>query len=262
MGKAPVAQEERVHVAVAPPRTLDADLVKRVASIVSKEIYDTRLLLAGEIPRIINRYPSMETAESIAHSLRALGLVAFVCKDSELRNRPPNFRAHSIKFKEREAYFWDKRGGETKVEAGEIFLVIKGRRQSYTQEETTTTKMKLNTPVLLATGIPIVRPVTKKTTKESFETEDFVRLYDRKSSAPRVEILQNHTDYASLGPELVLSTPENFKIVVTKLRELFPQAVLDERLMRPFKADVPSAGPEEALEINCRLIYLHHMAMS
>jgi hypothetical protein len=256
-----MAQEDKVHVAVAPPKMLDADLVKQVASVIHKEIYDTRLLLAGEIPRIINHYPSMETAESVAHSLRALGLVAFICKDSELRNRPPNFRAHSIKFKEREAYFWDKHGGQTKVEAGEIFLIIKGRRQSFTQEETTTTKMKLNVPVLLATGIPVVSQVTQRTTKESLDAESFARLYDRKSPNPCVEILQNHTDYAFLGPELVLSTPENFKIVVTKLRELLPQAVLDERLTKPFKTDVP-AGPEEALEINCKLIYLYHWAVS
>ena len=257
-----MADNELVHVAVAPPKTMDADLVKKAASIVGKEIYDTRLLLAGEIPRIINRYPSMETAELVAHSLRALGLVAFVCKDSELRNRPTTFMAHTMKFKDKEAYFWDKGGRETRIETGDIFLITKGRRQSHTQEETTTTKMKVNVPVMLATGIPIVRPVTKRTTKESVETEGFVRLYDRKSPAPRLEVLQNHTDYGFLGPELVLSTPENFKIVVTKLRELFPRALLDERLMRPFKADVPSAGPEEALEINCKLIYLHHLAVS
>jgi len=114
---------------------------------------------------------------------------------------------------------------------------------------------------MLAGGIPIMRRVTKKGTKESFQAEDFARVFDRKSSDPRVEIFQNHFDYTLLGPELAPSTQENFNIVVTKLREWFPLAIFDERLTKHYRTDVPAAGPEEALEINCRLIYLCHLAM-
>jgi hypothetical protein len=114
---------------------------------------------------------------------------------------------------------------------------------------------------VLSGGIPIMRRVTQKTTKESFQAEDFVRIFDRRSSDPRVEMFQNHVDYTFLGPELTPSTPANFTIVVTKLREWFPLAIFDERLTRRFKTDVPAAGPGEALEINCKLIYLCHLAI-
>lgn len=250
------------YVAVAPPKTLGGDLLKRVASLVGKEIFDTRLLLAGEIPRIIASCPNTDKADSIAQSLRESGLVAFVCKDSELRNRSTGFTAHTARFGEREAVFWDRRGGEVRVEAGDAFLIIRGMKQSATQEKSPTTKMKLNVPAtVLAGGIPIMRRVTQKATKESFQAEDFVRIFDGRSSGPRVEMFQNHFDYTFLGPELTPSTPANFKIVVTKLRELFPLAIFDERLTRHFKTDVPAAGPGEALEINCKLIYLCHLAM-
>jgi hypothetical protein len=251
-----------VYVAVAPPKTLDGDLLKRVASLVGKEIVDTRLLLAGEIPKIIASYPNADTANSIAQSLRDARLVAFVCRDSELRNRPASFIAHTTRSGEREVMFWDRRGGEARVEAGDAFLIIRGRRQSATQEKTSTTKIKLNVPATVLTGgIPIMRRVTQQTTKESFQVEDFVRIFNRRSSNPRVEMFQDHIDYTFLGPELTPSTPANFKILVTKLREWFPLAIFDERLTRRLKTDVPAAEPGEALEINCKLIYLCHLAM-
>lgn len=68
MGEGQWDQHNMVHVAVAPPKTLSADLLKRVASLVGKEIVDTRLRLAGEIPRIVATYPNADTADSIAQS--------------------------------------------------------------------------------------------------------------------------------------------------------------------------------------------------
>jgi hypothetical protein len=251
-----------VHVAVAPPRTLDADLLKRAASLVGKEIADTRLLLAGEIPRIIATYPDAAAADRIAQSLKDEGLTAFTCGDSELRNRPASFVAHWARSGEKEVTFGDRHGREVRVGADDAFLIIRGRMQSTSQEKTTTTKMKLNVPATVLTGgIPIMRPVTQKTTKESFQAEGFVRIYDRRSSDPRAEMFQNHVDYTFLGPALTPSTPANFMIAVTKLREWFPLAVFDERLTKRFKSDVPAAGPGEELEINCQLIYLLTLAI-
>ena len=250
-----------VHVAVAPPKTLVGDLLQRVASLIGKEIVDTRLLLAGEIPRIIAYYPNADTADSIAQSLRDAGLVAFVCRDSELRSRSARFVARTARSGEEEVIFRDRRGREVRFEAGDAFLIIRGRIQSATQKKTPTTKMKLNVAATVLTGgFPIMRRVTQKNTHESFRVEDFVRIFDRRSSDPRVEMSQNHINYAFLGPELTPSTPVNFNIVVTKLREWFPLAIFDERLIRRFTTDVPASGPGEALEINCKLIDLYHLA--
>jgi hypothetical protein len=254
-------QHDVVYVAVAPPKTLGGDLLKTVASLVGKEIFDTRLLLAGEIPRIIASCPNTDTADSIAKGLRDAGLVAFVCRDSELRKRSAGFEAHTARPGAREVIFSDRRGTEAGIEAGDAFLIIRGRIRSTTQEKVSTTKMKLNVPATVLTGgIPIMRRVTKKNTQESFQAEDFVRIFDRRSSDPRIELHENHVDYAFLGPELTPSTPANFKILVAKLRAWFPLAIFDERLTRRFKTDVPAAGPREALDISCRLIYLCHLA--
>jgi hypothetical protein len=250
-----------VYVAIAPPKTPGEGLLKTVASLVGKEIVDTRLLLAGEIPRIIASCPGSDAAALMAQGLRDAGLVAFVCRDSELRNRSAVFVAHTARSGAGEVLFSDRPGAEVRIDAGDAFLIMRGRMQSATKETISTTKMKLNVPATLLTGgIPVMRRVTKKTTQDSFQAEDFVRIFDRRSSDPRVEMRQNHVDYTFLGPELTPSTPANFKILVTKLREWFPLAIFDERLTRRYKTDVPAAGPREALDINCKLVYLCHLA--
>jgi len=100
-----MAENNIVHVAIAPLDVLEANLIKKVATIINKDLYGTRLLLAGKIPKIIAHYQSIHTAESIARSLKELGIVAIVCKNSELRKTSQSFRAHTLEFREGEVLF-------------------------------------------------------------------------------------------------------------------------------------------------------------
>lgn len=233
-----------------------------MASVTGKEIPDVRLLLAGEIPRIISSLEDAGAAKAMARGLGEAGLVAFACGEAELRHRSAGFAAHAVNPSERGVLFRDRPGRELRVEFGDVFLILRGRKKSAAQETTSTTKMKLNvTATVLTGGIPIIRQVTRKTTQESFRAEDFVSLFDRRSSDPCVEMFQNHLDYAFLAPELTPSAPANFEMLVKKLRHWFPRAIFDDRLTRASKINVPIAGPEAALEINSKLIYLGYLAM-
>ena len=93
----------------------------------------------------------------------------------------------------------------------------------------------------------------------TLENEWFLRLYERASSEPRVEMLQYDMDYLFLGAEATHSSMVNFISVVKRLREIYPQAFYDERLMRPFATDIPMTTPDEDLDINCKLIYFQHL---
>jgi hypothetical protein len=150
-----------VHVAVAPKDTLEAGLVERVAAIVNKDLHGTRLILAGKIPRIVGHYQGLQAAESVAESLKALGLVAIVCDDSDIRKpSPERFRAHTMKLGEGEATFWDKGRQSRVIEAKSLLLILKGTVQARSEKETTRTKAKLNLPATVLTGgIPVMRKV-------------------------------------------------------------------------------------------------------
>ena len=256
-----MAEQEIVHVAIAPPDTLDADLVGKVATIVNKGIYDTRLLLAGGFPKIVAHCQSLQAAESITQSLRDVGLVAIVCRDTELHKRSQILSAHTLEFGTGEVLFRDKNGQVVRKRASDVFLILKGRRQTQLETEVTTTKMKFSLgATALMGGIPIWRRVRDKNRDVSFETEFFARLYDWKPTEPCVEILQHAINYSFVGEQMAVSSLTNFNTVVEKLKGVFPQAAFDNSLEKTLQTAVPSTSVQEKLEIDCKLIYLCRLA--
>lgn len=256
-----MADYEVMHIAIAPPANPDANLVRSVAAVINKSPYDTRLLLAGEIPKIIAHYDSIQITESVIRNLRDLGLVAIACRDSELRQSPQGFKVQTLEFREKEVLFGDSAGREERIGENNIFLILEGRIQTSVEVETTKSKTKFSmTKTLLTGGIPMWRKIEEKTTERSIQYEYFARLYDRKSPEPSIEILQNHMNYSFLGAKMAASSLTNFGTIILKLREVFPQAIFDDRLVKPSAVNAYSSRLWKDIEIKCRLIYLFHLA--
>jgi uncharacterized cupin superfamily protein len=258
-----MAGYELVHVAVAAPNIPEPDIIKKVATIVNKDPYQTRLLLSGGVPKLIAHYHSMQEAESTAQNLRDLGLVAFICKNSELHKPSKIFTAHTMEFLEGETIFRDKGGQTKRIAYSDVFLIIKGSVQTPTEEETTETKRKINWGATLLTGgIPIYHNVTEKISGVTVREEPLVRLYNRESVEPMVQMLQHGMAYSFLGAQIAPSSLANFNTVVAKLRELFPQAGFDDSLIKPSKSNLSSTRTPDDLELNCKLLYLYYKAKS
>jgi hypothetical protein len=254
---------EVIHIAVAPPANLDANLVRSVATVIHKSPSQTRLLLAGEVPKVIAHYDSIQATESIIRNLRKLSLVAIACKDSELRQFPQTFKAHTLEFREKEVLFRDVAGREKRIIENNVFLVLVGRIETSMEVETTKQKIKFSLPrTLLMGGIPMWRRVDEKTTAHSTQAECFARFYERNSPDPSVDILQHHMNYSFLGAKIAASSSTNFGTVVLGLREVFPQAIFDDRLAKPSVLTASPSGARECIEINCKLIYLFHTMTS
>jgi hypothetical protein len=252
-----------VYVAIIPPETIEANLIKKVAVVVGKDFYGTRLLLGGNTPRIVAHYDTVQMAQSTAQGLRALGLVAIVCEDSELRKQSPIYKAQTVRFEERAVVFWDKGSQTRRMESRDAFLIIEGSIQTCTETEVIRTRMKFSLPATVLTGgIPIWSRVKEKTKDRSVQDERFVRLYDRASPESSVEIFQHDFQYSFLGARMSPSSLANFNTVVTKIRDTLPQAIFDDRLMKPFGVVIPFTAPRDNVEINCKLIYLYHRAVS
>jgi hypothetical protein len=254
-----MTDHEVIHIAVTPPASLDANLVRGVATIINKSPFQTRLLLAGEVPKFIAHYDSTQVAESIIRNLRNLGLVAIACRDSELGQFPQTFKAQTLEFREKEVLFRDIAGREKRIAQNNVFLVLVGRIETSVEVETTKQKTKFSLPrTLLMGGIPIWRRVDEKTATHSIQAECFARLYERKPPDPSVDILQQHMNYSFLGAKVAASSFTNFGTVVLRLREVFPQAIFDDRLAKPSALTTSPSQVWEGIEINCKLIYLFH----
>jgi hypothetical protein len=247
--------DEVVHIAVAPPARPDEKLVSSVAAVIDKSPTHTRLLLAGELPKIITQADSPPAAETIIKALRQLGLVALTLPDSELRQLPPIFVAQTLEFGDKVVTFRDSAGAEKKMAADEAFLILNGRVENSLEVETTKTRSKFSWGrTIMLGGIPAWRKVKETTTEKSSQTEDFARLYSSKSAEPAVELWQYNLNYSCLGAERGATSAVNFSTLVRRLREVFPKAVFDNRLAKPLALATTSSWQD--VELNCCLIYL------
>lgn len=244
---------EIVHVALAPLKTMDPDLLMKVANIINRDLYTTRLLLTGKIPKIAAHYQSMHEALSVANKLKTLDLVVIVCNDSDLRKPFSSFKAYSLKPGNYEATFLNISGESKLIKSDDVFLIIRGTIQTTSEKEVTKTKMKLNVPTTLLTGgIPIMRNVKEKSSETTRQIEGFVRIYNRNSVEPLIEIFQFDFDYSFLGDQMALSSSVNLNKLAANLRNTFPQSLYDDTLTSQF----------DNAEVNSRLIYLLNQAVN
>ena len=255
---------EIIHVTIAPPVIIETLIIKELAAIINKDLYATRLLLAGKIPRIVADYQTTQEAESVAQRLRHLGLMVIVLKDSDLRQISSSiFRARSLRFGKEEVVFQDRSGTARIIKTENVFLILKGIRPIYTDKEVIKTKMKLNLPATLLTGgIPIRRKVEEKTFETSIQTEYFLRLYHRKSPDPDIELTQYGFDYSCLGANMSTITLPNFNTLSARIKELCHKSILDEGLTESPRFGVSPNMPSSNSDIQCKLIYLYHEVLS
>ena len=252
-----------LHLLVAPPDTLETTLVKEAAVILKKDPYETRLLLSGKMPKLIAYYQTAEEAEPVAKQLKTLGLKAFIVNDSELTRSPSTrFNARALELGEQAVVFRDSNNRTLKMETKDVFLILKGKYQLSSDKAVTTTRMKFNlTATLVTGGIPIWSKIKETSKANSGEVGYFVRIYGWSSPEPSVEFFENSFNYSSLSPDIAPSSAVNFNSMVMKLRVIFPEALFDDRLTQPMGMSEHYDRQANAVEINCKLIYLYHRAV-
>jgi hypothetical protein len=255
--------QNMIHVAVAPPDKLEIDLIKKVAAIIRKDLYGTRIILAGKVPKLIAHYHTAAEAESIARSLADLGIVAFTCEDTQIRKGSLKvFNAHTLNFDQNAVTFHDRNSEVVKLEAQDVFLIIKGKIQTYVETDNSTPKLKLSVgKTLLTGGIPIWNMEQEKTVSNTLREELFLRFYDLSTTEPKVELTQQGVDYSFLGKKVAFSSLVNFENTACTIKEAFPNAIFDDKLMHLSTLGMSTTSYGNDIEVNCRLLYLYYLVL-
>jgi hypothetical protein len=266
-----MTDSDMAYVAVAPRDPLEADIVEKVSSVIGMDLSGTHALMNSAIPRIFGKYATLKAAETIAERLKSLGLLALVFDHAQLHQHPvARFRAHTLQPSDGAITFCDKYRNPKRVEAKDVFLILRGTVRTQVERETIKTRREVNMPTFALAASLVTAPLTgmvpvahtpmENTKDESLKTEDYARLYGWISPEPLIEISQSDFDYSCLETRKGLTSLENISTVIRGLREAFPAAIFDERLTGHIRMDEPFVALKEEIEINCRLIYLCHRA--
>jgi len=251
-----------LYLALVPLVAPETGVITEVAAIIGKDPYGARLLLAGKVPKIVARYESKQMAESVTQRLKHLGFVPILCTESELCRSSEGFIAYTLEVGQRYVLFYDRGGQKREMKSRGVFLIIKGKEETYvTKEKTETTRKFSLARTALTGGIPMWRTEKKQVKGSSTVTKYFARLYTRKSSEPAVEIIHNQADYSFLKGEMASSSLANFNIVVTKLQQAFPKAIFDDNLTRASVRQPYAPSDVDDTKVNCKLLYLQYLAV-
>ena len=121
-----MAENDSYHLVLRPTAVSDIGFLKQAAVLLNKDEYTVRLLLASKIPKIAAHYQSRQTAEAVAQELMSLGLVAIICRDSQLKSHLGSYLAHSLKLQERAVEFHDVNNTIKTLSENDLFLILKG----------------------------------------------------------------------------------------------------------------------------------------
>jgi hypothetical protein len=248
-------------VALSPTHNFDDSLLKKAASMLGTDDYNIRLLLAGEMPRIVAQFQAGEQAASFAKELAELGLSAIAGSNLELQQAyPRGFIARAIQPEGKDVIFRGRSGEIMSICRDDALLIMEGLLADGAEKKESQTIKTLNLPVsLLLGGIPVWSKY-RTSADTAGQNAYFLRFYRPTSPEPIIEIRSGDLDYSFLKEKKGLSSTENFKTAVDTLRSLFPQAAYDSRLTRNSRASVSAASPQETLERDSRLIYLFYVA--
>jgi hypothetical protein len=253
-----------LHVAIMPPVTVTPGLIEQVSAVVSQPNYQIRMLLAGSMPKFIGHFRDKLLADEAVRAISGLKLTAFVVSESELRSPVcPEFIATSIKNEGNTAIFANREGKSKTVNVDNGFLILVGRRtRTVGDEAVETTTMKVNLPATLLTGgIPVMKRVSSKTREPNKITEQFIRIYERASDIPKVEVRQFDFDYSFLGERMGPTATGNIAESAVMLRQIFSRAYFDDRLASGFVSESKSISGIDLMEQNCLLLVRYYRSL-
>lgn len=226
----------------------DAQQEAALASALKLDVTEARELLASGKRIPVARSQTRQEADMIAALIRSRGLRAEVVADEEMRLRHDLVRARRISAEAGELHVRHS-GGSFSLPGSEVRLMVlgglKNRRVDYTESG-------------------LARSSAVLDSAEFFSNEALLDVYS--STVERsFRIKSDAVDYSGLVERLSMRAEENFRLLVARLRELAPQARLDEEFARVrhlFGRAWPERSRTEARGVKRKGISLRPVARS
>jgi hypothetical protein len=193
--------------------------------------YEQRLVLNGGLPAIVLRTTDRGAATGLLAKLLARGQGAVACDAGAVVPSERMTLLRHFGF-EKDAVVLTDREGE-RLPYGDISALLRAVHRTRTETESSVQQKKLSMGrAIMSGGLMLSKNVASKERSVSQEMEQVLYVF-RTSGAPPWLLRERAANYSGLGKELGPSSAQNFMTTITRLRELAPEAVYDERLVAP-----------------------------
>lgn len=210
----------------------DPAVVQMVAEALGVLVFDARQRMAGGGPAVIAKFAEQQPAVELVARLQQGGVPTVLIDTEQLRGAEGAFPVRHFKLTDAELWVANAAGEKRRFGYSQIDLLLNATTVVGVNETTTTTtehKFSLGKTVM-AGGIPMTKKVKSETTLRSEERDEVLCLY----AGGRSYLLRRGAlNYSGLGDAMQLTRELNFTHLKSELRRLAPQAVFDDRLLKP-----------------------------
>jgi len=202
--------------------------------------YEERLKLAAGLPAIVLTSAEAGPAQALIARLRARRHVVVACDASAVVPSHAMVPLRRFAFEPDALVALDLPGSagapEARLAYAEILGIFRASHQTRTETRAEGTSKQFSAGrALLSGGLVLTKSVTREEKSVSQEREQVCYLFRAGGGTPWL-LRERGTQYAGLGAALGPSSAQNFVATMTRLRQLAPSALYDERLMNPRNA--------------------------
>lgn len=205
----------------------------KLAADVGVGVYEARLLLAGDRPKVVLRTPDEARARALLAKLRERRHGAIAC-DTRAVLRTSDMTALED-FRLSETSLFSASGEE--LPFSDLLAVLRAVRSEHTVSTRKVEERQIRIGAAIATGGLVFSKKVTTEAKKSQETREQVLYFFRKSGARAWVLREGATRFEGLGADMAPSIAENFVRFVAELKRRAPDAVFDDRLVRFHAAD-------------------------
>ncbi len=244
---------EAFLVILSPVAKTDPKWLRPFCELTGLDPYLAKQRCKSPVPWVVRVFPEQEPAQQFLGELTALGLEAYLLKQSGLRKLESKLEVRSLGPREDGWSFGTAAGDEVVVRYAELFLIVRGRIQVQPEREDTAeqpVEVNLGGLIVGAPGEeeekpedPLVRLKRQARRIKVHPKERHLRMAFRRHEAEvmdlylqtsrvGIRLIENEFDFSGLGQRKVPSALLNFLTVYRDLLEHAPQALHDEYFKR------------------------------
>lgn len=237
----------------------EAQVAKAVADSLGILVFEARQKIAGGGPRVLTSFAELQPAEDLAARLSQTGVPAFVLDPDSVRSGSQLFTVRRFVLGSQAMELESISGDQCILDYGAIELLLGANcstGQTQTSYSTTERKFSLG-KTLLSGGVPMTQKVTSEEILTSHERDESLCLYSRECGP----VLFNRVglNYTGLGDAMQMTRDLNFNKLKTAVRDLAPQAVYDDRLLKraeQVRLLGPSLDPDTDIDLAFEILSL------
>lgn len=222
----------------------DPAVTARAAALCGLAPVDIQLRLGGPLPRVLLSDASAERVQALAAALTGIGVRCFACDPAKVPGDGQRIVVRRLEAHPSGLLAVARDGAGHLCARDGVRLIQRAVRVGSESETVKVAEKKFSLGRTALTGGLMTRKTVEREVQREAETREPCLVVHR-DDGPELVLYERRLDYRFLGPEMGPASAANLLATLRWLRAAAPEALVDERVLRPgFVKAMPAVGAD------------------